>query len=236
MHVCHFHGNRHSREFGKELAFRAQCQLSDSRIAAVLSEIQETAYSCPSRLQLGAAFPAKSCALLIARAALGTFGQAQRSAAVVAEFAFPRRLAAVGAYCLLAFNRAAENLGPFSRVLYILDHLAGPGRRHFHVDARRVVHAKALLFIPVGLANIALAFRTAVKMLSGFVLRQFESCFMEAGKARLQGDFRRQANESEVENLRRKNNRLKVLLAEQLLETSLFKKSLRGSDDTGITE
>jgi len=60
--------------------------------------------------------------------------------------------------------------------------------------------------------------------------------FMEAGKARLQGDFRRQANESEVENLRRKNNRLKVLLAEQLLETSLFKKSLRGSDDTGITE
>jgi len=60
--------------------------------------------------------------------------------------------------------------------------------------------------------------------------------FMEAGKARLQGDNRRQANESEVMELRRENERLKVLLAEQLLETSLFKKSLRGSDDTGITE
>jgi len=60
--------------------------------------------------------------------------------------------------------------------------------------------------------------------------------FMEAGKARLQGDNRRQANESEVMDLRRENERLKVLLAEQLLETSLFKKSLRGSGSTGITE
>jgi len=60
--------------------------------------------------------------------------------------------------------------------------------------------------------------------------------FMEAGKARLQGDNRRQANESEVMELRRENERLKVLLAEQLLETSLFKKSLRGSGSTGITE
>ncbi len=60
--------------------------------------------------------------------------------------------------------------------------------------------------------------------------------FMEAGKARLQGDNRRQANESEVMELRRENERLKVLLAEQLLETSLFKKSLCGSGSTGITE
>jgi transposase len=60
--------------------------------------------------------------------------------------------------------------------------------------------------------------------------------FMEAGKARLQGDNRRQANEAEVMELRRENERLKVLLAEQLLETSLFKKSLSGSGSTGITE
>lgn len=60
--------------------------------------------------------------------------------------------------------------------------------------------------------------------------------FMEAGKARLQGDSQRQANEAEVRGLRRENERLKVLLAEQLMETSLFKKSLRGSGGTGITE
>lgn len=59
--------------------------------------------------------------------------------------------------------------------------------------------------------------------------------FMEAGKSRLQGDSQRQANEAEVRELRRENERLKVLLAEQLMETSLFKKSLRGSGDTGIT-
>ena len=59
--------------------------------------------------------------------------------------------------------------------------------------------------------------------------------FMEAGKARLMGDNRRQATDSEVKSLRRENSRLKVILAEQMLEVSVFKKSLHGSDDTGIT-
>lgn len=59
--------------------------------------------------------------------------------------------------------------------------------------------------------------------------------FMEAGKARLMGDSRRNATDSEVKGLKRENEKLKVLLAEQVLETSAFKKSLQGSDDTGIT-
>lgn len=59
--------------------------------------------------------------------------------------------------------------------------------------------------------------------------------FMEAGKARLMGDSVRNATDSEVKALRRENEKLKVLLAEQVLETSAFKKSLHGSDDTGIT-
>ena len=63
----------------------------------------------------------------------------------------------------------------------------------------------------------------------------FRSDFMEAGKARLMGDSRRQANDSEVKSLKRENARLKVILAEQMLEVSIFKKSLNGSDDTGIT-
>ncbi|HOX23402.1 MAG TPA: transposase [Elusimicrobiales bacterium] len=59
--------------------------------------------------------------------------------------------------------------------------------------------------------------------------------FMEAGKSRLMGDNKRNATDSEVKALRRENEQLKVLLAEQVLEASAFKKSLHGSDDTGIT-
>jgi len=58
---------------------------------------------------------------------------------------------------------------------------------------------------------------------------------MEGGKARLMGDSRRQATDGEVKSLRRENEKLKVLLAEQVLEVSALKKSLQGSDDTGIT-
>ncbi len=50
--------------------------------------------------------------------------------------------------------------------------------------------------------------------------------FMEAGKARLRGDTTRDANKSEVESLRRENQRLKMLVGEQLLENQLLKKSV----------
>lgn len=59
--------------------------------------------------------------------------------------------------------------------------------------------------------------------------------FMEAGKARLMGDSQRNATRSEVDALRRENTKLKTLLGEQTLELSIFKKSLNGLDDTGIT-
>ena len=54
--------------------------------------------------------------------------------------------------------------------------------------------------------------------------------FMEAGKSRLKGDFVRAADESQVEELRRENGRLKMLLAENLLEAELVKKSLLGEE------
>lgn len=59
--------------------------------------------------------------------------------------------------------------------------------------------------------------------------------FMEGGKARLRGDDRRQATEPEVEGLRRENERLKLLVAEQMLEIRLLKKSLTGLEETGTT-
>ena len=50
--------------------------------------------------------------------------------------------------------------------------------------------------------------------------------FMEAGKARLKGDEKRDATRAEVEDLKRENDRLKVLVAEVSLENMVLKKSL----------
>jgi transposase len=50
--------------------------------------------------------------------------------------------------------------------------------------------------------------------------------FMEAGKARLRGDEKRDATRAEVEDLKRENERLKLLVAEVSLENMVLKKSL----------
>jgi len=52
--------------------------------------------------------------------------------------------------------------------------------------------------------------------------------FMEAGKARLKGDAKRNATSDEVTDLKRQNKRLKVLLAEKVLEGELQKGGLLG--------
>ena len=52
--------------------------------------------------------------------------------------------------------------------------------------------------------------------------------FMEAGKKRLAGDIVRQANSSEVTELRKEARELKEVVAEQTLELRLLKKSMIG--------
>lgn len=54
--------------------------------------------------------------------------------------------------------------------------------------------------------------------------------FLEAGKARLQGDTRRQATSGEVEHIRRENEQLKQLVAELALRNRVLKKTLLGSE------
>ncbi len=54
--------------------------------------------------------------------------------------------------------------------------------------------------------------------------------FLEAGKKRLQGDTMREANSSEVSDLRNENEQLKALVAELALKNRVFKKSLNGTD------
>lgn len=50
--------------------------------------------------------------------------------------------------------------------------------------------------------------------------------FLEAGKKRLSGDTEREANTSEVKDLRKEAQQLKEALAEQILENRLLKKSV----------
>ena len=53
--------------------------------------------------------------------------------------------------------------------------------------------------------------------------------FMEAGKRRLSGDTMREANTSEVYELKGENTSLKELVAELLLENRFLKKNLNGN-------
>lgn len=57
--------------------------------------------------------------------------------------------------------------------------------------------------------------------------------FMEGGKARMRGDSKRQATETEVGGIKRENERLKIVLADHMLENVLLKKSLSGSQELG---
>lgn len=54
--------------------------------------------------------------------------------------------------------------------------------------------------------------------------------FLEAGKARLTGDTRRQATSSEVAELRQENEQLKQVVAELLLKNRVLKKSALGGE------
>ena len=52
--------------------------------------------------------------------------------------------------------------------------------------------------------------------------------FLEAGKRRLSGDTKREANSSEVQELKGENAQLKEALAELMLKNRMLKKNLSG--------
>lgn len=58
------------------------------------------------------------------------------------------------------------------------------------------------------------------------VYYKWSKSFLEAGKLRLAGETKRNATSEEVRALKRENDDLKRLLAEQMLKVELFKKSL----------
>jgi len=59
--------------------------------------------------------------------------------------------------------------------------------------------------------------------------------FLEAGKRRLMGNTRRQADSSEVQNLRSENNQLKHLVADLSLRNAVLKK-MDGDEGNGSGE
>ena len=60
----------------------------------------------------------------------------------------------------------------------------------------------------------------------------WSKAFLDAGKRRLNGDTKREANSTEVLKQNKENAELKMLVAELSLENRMFKKSLNGSDKT----
>jgi len=54
--------------------------------------------------------------------------------------------------------------------------------------------------------------------------------FLEAGKARLTGDTKREATSNEVDGLRHENDQLKQVVAELLLKNRVLKKSVVGEE------
>lgn len=55
--------------------------------------------------------------------------------------------------------------------------------------------------------------------------------FLEAGKQRLAGNVTRQADSSEVKEMRQENEQMKLLIAELSLKNRILKKSLLGLGD-----
>lgn len=56
--------------------------------------------------------------------------------------------------------------------------------------------------------------------------------FMEAGKKRLNGDTQREANTSEVQDLKKENTQLKEVVAELMLSNRVLKKRMNGEDSS----
>lgn len=56
--------------------------------------------------------------------------------------------------------------------------------------------------------------------------------FLEAGKARLNGDTKREASSSEVDDLRAENAQLKQVVAELVLKNRVLKKSALGQEES----
>ena len=66
--------------------------------------------------------------------------------------------------------------------------------------------------------------------ISDAIYYKWNKDFLEAGKKRLSGDIEREANSTEVQELKKENESLKKAVAELFVENSWLKKSLTGME------
>jgi transposase len=66
--------------------------------------------------------------------------------------------------------------------------------------------------------------------ISDAIYYKWNKDFLEAGKKRLSGDIEREANSTEVQELKKENESLKKAVAELFVENSGLKKSLTGME------
>jgi len=80
--------------------------------------------------------------------------------------------------------------------------------------------------------DLAIAELCRRKGISENLYYRWSKDFLEAGKSRLVGDTKREANSKQVKTLRQENEQLKQLVAELALKNKVLKKSLLGTDTT----
>ena len=110
--------------------------------------------------------------------------------------------------------------------------------RHIRREARRKYNAEEKIRIVLeglrGEASIAELCRR--EGINPNLYYKWSKEFLEAGKARLTGDTKRQATSSEVEDLRRENEALKQVVAELLLKNRVLKKSVLAVENVSWEE
>jgi transposase len=99
-------------------------------------------------------------------------------------------------------------------------------RRAKHASRRRFPSEEKIRILLEGVrAEVSVAELCRREGIHPTVYYKWLKDFMEAGKSRLRGDTKREANREEVEQLRQENERLKQLVADLSLANMTLKKS-----------
>jgi transposase len=99
-------------------------------------------------------------------------------------------------------------------------------RRAKHASRRRFPAEEIIRIVMEGIrAEVSIANLCRREGIHPTIYYKWLKDFMEAGKGRLRGDAKREANSDEVKQLRGENERLKLLVADLSLENLTLKKS-----------
>jgi len=99
-------------------------------------------------------------------------------------------------------------------------------RRAKHASRRRFPAEEKIRIVMEGIrAEVSIADLCRREGIHPTIYYKWLKDFMEAGKGRLRGDAKREANSDEVKQLRGENERLKLLVADLSLENLTLKKS-----------